>query len=391
MKHGITAITNLEYSGRQMYSTVDEKTYITSFYIPYKLAFLGDSIMLLKIEIKELKKRLNELYTLIMIVILFIALFHIAFAVIINRLFVRPIQLLHGKSLEISSGNLEARAKVKRKDEIGELGMAFNSMADSIQEKILTLQEHNEKMDHELKMAGGVQKLIFPELTNNDFYNIGIYHKPFTEVSGDYYDVIELDDSKKGFLLVDVSGHGMPAALVTMIVKEIFERDARKYSQPSELLKFMNTTLINVLYKNEMFSGIYFTAVYMILDKNNVLHFCNAGHQQVIVIQQEKKQIARLNSCGTPIGISEDMNEMYRTGKIKLTKGDKICMFTDGISEPKNGDGDEFGTQRIIDSIKKDLNNSVESMVDDVVATLMEYIDNKKLDDDATLIMVEIK
>jgi sigma-B regulation protein RsbU (phosphoserine phosphatase) len=391
MKHGITAITNLEYSGRQMYSTVDEKTYITSFYIPYKLAFLGDSIMLLKIEIKELKKRLNELYTLIMIVILFIALFHMAFAVIINRLFIRPIQLLHGKSLEISSGNLEARAKVKRKDEIGELGMAFNSMADSIQEKILTLQEHNEKMDHELKMAGGVQKLIFPELTNNDFYNIGVYHKPFTEVSGDYYDVIELDDSKKGFLLVDVSGHGMPAALVTMIVKEIFERDARKYSQPSELLKFMNTTLINVLYKNEMFSGIYFTAVYMILDKNNVLHFCNAGHQQVIVIQQEKKQIARLNSCGTPIGISEDMNEMYRTGKIKLTKGDKICMFTDGISEPKNGDEDEFGTQRIIDSIKKDLNNSVESMVDDVVATLMEYIDNKKLDDDATLIMVEIK
>lgn len=391
MKHGITAITNLEYTGRQMYSAVNEKTYVISFYIPYKLAFLGDSIMLLKIEIKELKKRLDELYILIMIVVIFIALFHMVFAIIVNRQFVHPIQLLHGKSLEIRRGNLEARAEVKRNDEIGELGMAFNSMADSIQEKIISLESHNEKMNYELKMAGGVQKLIFPELISDHQFNIGLFHKPFTEVSGDYYDIIDLDDSRRGFLLVDVSGHGMPAALVTMIVKEIFDRDAKKYSDPSELLKLMNTMVINLLQKNDMFSGIYFTAFYMIIDNNNFVHFCNAGHQQVIILQPEKKQLARINSCGAPIGISEDMNDMYRTGRIKLSNGDKICMFTDGITEPKNGDGDEFGTKRIISSIKKVLKNPVESMIEEIIDDLMVYVENKKLDDDATLIMVEIK
>jgi len=102
IRNGITAVTNLDYSGRRLYSAVDEKNFIISFYIPYKLHLLGDCIMLLKMEMRDFQKRLGELYRLILLILGFLAVFHVVFAIIFQRMFIRPIQALHEKSLEIS-------------------------------------------------------------------------------------------------------------------------------------------------------------------------------------------------------------------------------------------------------------------------------------------------
>src|SRR4030042_5638676 len=104
--NGITAITNLEYSGRQLFSTIDEKNYVMSFYIPYNLYLLRDSIMLMKIEMRDFQKRLWDLYLMILVILGFLALFHIIFAVVFQRILIRPIQILNEKSMEIGRGDL---------------------------------------------------------------------------------------------------------------------------------------------------------------------------------------------------------------------------------------------------------------------------------------------
>ncbi|OHD70537.1 MAG: hypothetical protein A2W19_09025 [Spirochaetes bacterium RBG_16_49_21] len=391
IKNGITAITNLDYSGRPFYSTVDEKSYTISFYIPHKLAFLGDSIMLLKIEVKELKNRLDELYILILVILCCIALFHVVFAVIFNRMFIRPIQSLHGKSLAISRGDLDARAEVQRSDEIGELGNAFNSMADSIREKINSLEFYNQMMEDELDMAGGVQKLIYPALDGDRRFNYAIYHKSLGKVSGDYYDIFNFSDSGIGCLLVDVSGHGVPAALVTMVVKEIFNRDARAHADPADLLRYMNTEILKLLIKDGMLAGIFCTAVYLVIDKNNVLHCCNAGHQQVLIVKPKKMKLSKISASGGPIGISEEMNDFYKSGATRVESGDKIIMFTDGIIEPMNHKGDQFGIEGLQASIRKSYMAPGKTIVQTIIDDLTAHIETEELKDDATIFLIEVK
>jgi sigma-B regulation protein RsbU (phosphoserine phosphatase) len=112
-------------------------------------------------------------------------------------------------------------------------------MADSIQEKITTLQRYNDRMEFELSMSGEVQQIIFPHIEQNNYFDYAVFHKAFGKVSGDYYDVFKLDKSKYGFLIVDVSGHGVPAALITMIAKEKFRTLAPHYCDPAELFKYV--------------------------------------------------------------------------------------------------------------------------------------------------------
>lgn len=388
--NGITAITNLDYSGRQIYSTIDEKNFLISFYIPYKLYLLGDSIMLMKIEIREFQERLKDLYFLIFVILGFLALFHVAFAIIFQRMFLRPIQILHEKSTEISRGNLEARADLKRDDEIGELGTAFNSMADSIQEKIVTLQRQHDQMEYEMKVARGVQQLIYPQKQNDRKFSFTAYHRAFALVSGDYHDVIRLSDSSAGFILVDVSGHGVPAALVTMVVKEIFNRAAPLYNNPADLFRYMNNEIIELLTKEDTM-GIYFTAIYLMINAQNVLSFCSAGHQDAYILKTGLRKILTIKASSGPLGISTDMNGMYNTSTVNLEAGDKILLYTDGIVEAQNTEGARYGTDRLLTSFKKAYATSGDLIMKALVNDLKSFMTTAELKDDATIILIEVK
>jgi sigma-B regulation protein RsbU (phosphoserine phosphatase) len=391
ISNGITAITNLEYSGRQLYSTIDEKNYVMSFYIPYNLYLLGDSIMLMKIEMRDFQKRLWSLYLMILVILGILALFHIVFAVIFQRMLIRPIQALNEKSKELGQGNLNARVQLKRDDEIGDLGAAFNSMADSIKEKIISLQRHNDRMAMELNVASGVQQLIYPQIENDRNLNYAIYHRPFGPVTGDYYDIIKLGDSRTGVILVDVSGHGVPAALLTMVIKEIFNRMAPQKSDPAELFRSINTEIVNLLTKDDTSSGIYFTAIYVLIDQNKMLSFINAGHEQAVVVKKNLHKIGRLSASGGPVGISTEMNDQYLTATMSLEQGDKIILFTDGIIEARNAEGAQYGIENLLSSIRKEYAAGGEPLMRSVIGDFESFVGKTEMKDDATLIIIEVK
>ncbi len=388
--NGLRAITSMDFTGKQYYSSIDEESYNISFYIPFKVHSLDESILFLKVNMDEISRRLEQLYKLIILIIVIIAVFHVFFAVVLFRFFVKPIQSLHEKSLEISQGNLSARADIAREDEIGSLGNAFNSMADSIQEKIDTLQKQNDTMEFELDIASDVQKIIYPELEEDNQFNCAVYHNSFAKVSGDYYDIFPLGDSKYGFLILDVSGHGVPAALVTMIAKDMFKRHAPKYEKPSELFKRINTEISDTLKKQDTHT-MYFSAFYLIIGPNNVLSYCNAGHSQSILIKKQKKKMALLDTNGVVVGVSKDMNDLYETKQAKVERGDKIVLFTDGIVEAMNINKEQFGTERLIESIKKNFLKPGDEMLNTIIEDLSQYTNIDELRDDATLFIIEVK
>lgn len=389
--NGLRAVTNRDFTGKRFYSKVDEDKFEISFYIPFSMQALERSVLFLKFSLNEINDRLTQLYRIIILIITAIGLFHIFFAVLLFRIFVKPITLLHEKSVEIEKGDLSARADLKRDDEIGELAAAFNRMADSVQDKIVTLEYHRELMEQELEMASKVQEAIFPHITNNSRFNFSIFSRAAEKVSGDYYDIFDLGNNSYGFLLVDVQGHGVPAAMITMIIKEKFRRNTLKYKDPAELFKFVNKEIISLLSEVERDSALYFTAFYMVIDSENKLYSVDAGHLRPFLIRSTKNEISLLKSGGIPLGISSDMDELYVTHECAINPGDKIVLFTDGIIEARNADEKEFGMDRLIASIRTGYKFSGDELMRTIVRSLGGFANLESLRDDATVFIVELK
>ncbi len=389
--NGLRAVTNRDFTGKRFYSRVDEEKFEISFYIPFSMQTLDKSILFLKFRLNEINDRLTQLYRIIVLIITAIGLFHIFFAILLFRIFVRPIKLLHEKSVDIEKGDLSARADLKRDDEIGELADAFNRMADSVQDKIVTLEYQRELMDQELEMASKVQEAIFPHITNNNRFNFSIFSRAAEMVSGDYYDIFDLGDDSYGFLLVDVQGHGVPAAMITMIIKEKFRRNTMKYRDPAELFRFVNSEIISLLSEVERDSALYFTAFYMVIDSSNKLYSVDAGHLRPFLLRSSKNEISLLKSGGIPLGISSDMDELYVTHECSISSGDKIVLFTDGIIEARSPDEKEFGMDRLIGCIRAGYKLNGDELMRTIVRGLAGFANLDSLRDDATVFIVELK
>ncbi len=389
--NGVRAVTSRDFTGKRYYTKVDEKTYDISFYIPFNIHTLKQSVLLLKFNMGEIHSRLENLYRMIILIIFIIAVFHVLFALLLFKVFVKPIKSLHKKSIDISEGDLTARAEVGQNDEIGELALAFNSMAKSVQDQIVTLQGQRALMEEELDMASKVQEVIFPHIKDNDRFNFCVFSRAAGRVSGDYYDIFDLGDSSYGFLIVDVQGHGVPAAMVTMLIKEKFRQHTPNFHDPSDLFKKINEEIIEILGEVDKESTLFFTAYYFIIDKDNIVYSVDAGHLRPLIIRTNKNKLSMLKSGGIPMGISNDLDHLYETKIAKIEKGDKIVLFTDGIIEARNAERHEFGLEGILKSVKAFYKDPCDQLMRSIIKTLSEFTTIDGMKDDATILIVELK
>jgi|GEM_PF-831044 len=390
IQYAVKSMANVEFGGQLYYSTIDEDSYKIYFYIPMKVYKLDGSILLLAAQMQNFDTEMSKMMWNIIFTVSLIAILHILFALALFKIIIKPIKSLHETSIDISKGDLSVRSKISQKDEIGELAFSFNRMANSIQEKVDSLQDFNDMMQNELKMAGDVQQMIFPHIIENKDYNYSIFFKAFTEVSGDYYDIFNLGNDKYGFLLVDASGHGVPAALITMVAKEQFRLHAPKILNPAELFKKVNYEISTILHTHDT-SGYYFSAFYFILDENKCVSYCSAGHPEPILMRSNKKETSYLTTNGFLVGISEDMNHLYETKMIQLESGDKIIMYTDGVSESMNEEDRQFSKSGIVEATEKVSTGSSSDILDSIVKEFSNFTDINDLNDDTTCIVVEVK
>ena len=381
------AYKNRDFTGQLYLTQINEMSHEILFYFPLQIAHMDNTMLLFKLRMKEINDRIYALYNIVLIVIGFIAVFHILFGLFLNRLIVSPIKDLSQTSIRISDGDLAARVKKGKKDEIGKLGDAFNKMAGSIQEKIRLLDEQNKRMHMELVMARQVQKSIYPSIKENERFKLSVFHNPLIEVSGDFHDIFSLEDGKFGCLVADVSGHGVSAALITMLIKELFEKAAPKFMDTKLLFRFINDEFGNLMALFEKF----FTAFYLVIDKKRSMIYSNAGHPKAYLLRTSSSRIFELDTKGVIIGMSKRLSSQFTSKSVQLQKNDKIILTTDGITEAINFERKEYGLKRFLTVVKKFYRLPGEELLEKIVVDFNTFKGEAQRRDDETIMILDVK
>lgn len=202
---------------------------------------------------------------------------------------------------------------------------------DSLRKRDGALNHYMQRLDEELRLAARLQQdflpRTMPQVGNVRFHAMW---RPAGYVSGDLYDVIRLDESHVGFYIADAVGHGMPAALLTMFIKNALVtkeigRGSYRLLEPGEALERLNDALIG----QGLSAGTFCTACYGVIDTNTLeLRLANAGHPAPMLIRGDDPPTS-LRVQGPLLGIFE--NEKFETASFQLAPGDRMITFTDGI------------------------------------------------------------
>ncbi len=251
------------------------------------------------------------------------------------------------------------------------------------------LKRHNMLMDKEVDLARIIQKELVPQTSPNDF--ISSLYKPMSKVGGDFFDFIKFRDSDKiGIFVSDVSGHGVPAAFVTSMIKTILIQAWSKRDNPAELLLYLNNILFNRT------GGNFCTAFYGIYDPGKrSLTYSVAGHNKPYVITSGN--VRNLTGfTGLPIGIMDSCDVMngsrgYKNSEEILPAGSKLLLYTDGFSEARSLESHKSFEESILEKVLLELHDSpCNRFINDLYAQLEKFRGASSFDDDICLICLDV-
>jgi len=271
----------------------------------------------------------------------------------------------------------EVRENLERKVE--ERTIELNSALEKLKEK-------DNRIQIELRLASDIQKGILPATPlKYNFINITSYYRAMQKVSGDFYDIVPMDDGGLAVIIGDVSGHGIPAALVNAMLKISFNDALRKFTSPREIFQYINRTLLETIK-----TGEYLTAIIAIISPSHDVTFSNASHRRAIVMHSVTDEIHEWDTAGLPVGAILEANNTYEDKITSLESGDRVLLFTDGLVEARNTAGEEFGESRLYELIRTTKDVSVEKAKDNIIQVWEEFTTGVEIADDVTLLLLEI-
>ncbi|MCE9600044.1 MAG: SpoIIE family protein phosphatase [Spirochaetia bacterium] len=234
----------------------------------------------------------------------------------------------------------------------------------------------------ELDMARSIQKGFVPSRIP-DWNGLQFWVKffPMQQVSGDFYDYFYLGSMKFGLLVCDVSGHGVPAALISAVAKFSFSNN--RLDSPAEVLEKVNQDMINFV-RGEG----YLTGFYMIVDNHYNLTYSIGAFPNPLIYRARTEEIEFLPGKGTLLGMFPDAGRSYVDLNEILEPGDKIIIFSDGIVEATNVQGESLGEDRLIDAIRETKGMDVQRSSEHIMAVYNRFIRGTDQRDDLTLITV---
>lgn len=241
----------------------------------------------------------------------------------------------------------------------------------------------------ELDVARTIQQSIvpdtfpaFPDRTDIDLYATMI---PANEVGGDLYDFFLIDDDRLGFVIGDVSGKGVPAAIFMAVSRTLLKATALNGLAPDECIKQVNSLICS-----ESLASIFVTIFYGILDtRSGDLAYCSGGHNPPLILKENEGVESLDVSGGLVLGAMKDFD--YHTKKTKLEPGDLVLLYTDGITEAMNRKNEEYGDTRLIDCIKKLRDKKLQEIVNIIVSSVKEFTDGAPQSDDLTILALQFK
>ncbi|PKL36223.1 MAG: histidine kinase [Spirochaetae bacterium HGW-Spirochaetae-1] len=240
-------------------------------------------------------------------------------------------------------------------------------------------------IEQELDVARRIQLSTIPNVIPAvDGVRIAARYIPMDRIGGDFYDFHAIDKTKLGVLITDVAGHGVPAALIASMVKIIFYMQKSIYHDSALFLQEMNGILAGNI------ENTFLTAAYIFFDLGRgVMSYANAGHMPVILHRRSAENLMHLKPRGKMIGWLKDISlEVMDLG---IKSGDRIILYTDGITEANNEAREMYGMERFSEFVISCAGMGPEEMLDLLMQVLSEWTGEKEfLDDDVTIVVVDI-
>jgi len=304
----------------------------------------------------------------------------------------RPIKQLAWKADQIARGDLEARVEIKSSDEIGFLGENFNYMADQI---AILLQQTAEKarIEQELEVAKAIQETLVPgpETVVRGPIEFAGFYQPAAQTGGDWWTWHELAGGKVLLVIGDVTGHGVPSAMITAAAKAACDVARHVHGDDvtvTRLLEIMNHAIWQSAQRR-----FVMTCFASIIDpRTRVITYANAGHNFPYLFRaggaDGKGEFGSLMIRGNRLG--DDPSSRYESKTTDLVPGDVLVWYTDGIVECENMAGEEYGEKRFRASVRRAAALAAAEMRDAIVGEATSYFGEAQRKDDITMIVGRI-
>ena len=386
---GATKRKSMELSGSstlfrsRYHMELDSDNFAVRFILPLKGEGGEKLFLATSISVSAIKDRMGDLYMQMGLAVAWGILFHTIFAYFVYRIIFRRVEMLTKTSRTMSDGNLDARVSwdMKSGDELDTLGSSFNTMATNIQEKVTTITKLNDQIQNELEIGKDVQELFLPRKNIFTDEEIAIYYRPLREVSGDIYKYYRYKSGQKAIFFADATGHGVSAAIITTITIMSLDNVVRKRSRPNEILGKLND-ILSFRLENAFFA----TGVWIQFHGEGKLSFANAGHLTPWIYRKKTGEIQELERTGPPLGMMEGYD--YGLGQAEVDPGDRILIFSDGLTESRSPDHQMFGEENAKELFKSLQHLSCQEMIKGMSETLEAR--TGAFDDDVSIIALEI-
>lgn len=280
----------------------------------------------------------------------------------------------------------------KDNTEVGNLARSYISMAEDLESYVDNLQKvtaEKERINAELSLASSIQAhmlpCIFPAFPEHDEFDIYATMTPAKEVGGDFYDFFMVDDTHVAAVMADVSGKGVPAALFMVIAKTLIKNHAQNGLQPCDVF-----TTVNRLLCDGNDAGLFVTAWMGVLDiTSGKLTYVNAGHNPPLIRQNGGKFEYLRSRPGFVLAGMDTIK--YRQNELMLSPGDRLYLYTDGITEATSAAKELYGEERLSAYLNGHVDDTAEDILHGLKADIDSFVGEAPQFDDMTMLMLDYK
>ena len=354
--------------------------------------------------IRQLSAPIMKIIYIIISVAILISILVVVISIIFSKFLTHPIKELNIATRKICNGDYSILLTTD--DFFGEfidLSDSFNHMVDTISNyrdnmellvkkrtdelnrNVEQLTEANEQNKRELIMAQKIQSSLIPKVfPETKLLQFSSKYMPMEALGGDLYDVYQISDKVFSVMILDVCGHGVPAALITTMAKISFNTNTKKSKNPSDVIFNVNNELFDSINGN----GDYFTAFYGIIDmEKGMLYYSNAGHNTIFLAHADGT-LDKLENNGPVVGVVKDL-EFPSVGHM-LKNGDRLVLYTDGVIEARDEQAALYGEERLMNIITQNITSDVKDFTEHIFSDLQSFCGNSPRCDDIALFAIDM-
>lgn len=265
---------------------------------------------------------------------------------------------------------------------MGEFSNSFNRMVENLRKNQRIIEAKNQELENDLALAEEIQKTMLGEMVKVDFIDAQLIYRPLHKVSGDFVFTHCSADQHYSAFLGDVSGHGIAAALITIMTKTALETILPENS-PDQVMRSLNSMLARSIP-----DGMYLTGALVNISPAGKMLISNAAHPAIMLQRIDSNEIVKISGTGLSPGMFAEEIESYSSSSLQISCGDRIFMFSDGLLELKMTKG-FLGIEGITEAIRSSRKNSLLETVQLLNTIVKEAAKTNAVSDDLTVLAIE--